>query len=280
MCLMMNEMEMQLLNYVQQGEQISKEGVEILCNEDHVTQRESIIELHRTVFAHLYKKCGAGKDKYLSFQVEWHKYCSALLLPIDMGLQAVHLDKSPPKLKKTIEQTRMEWHQFCESVSKSIDLHMCSKIMVICSSILYNFFLEHMKNMQKSSREQPESTIVRNVDEDDVYYRFGGATISDMIKLRYKDIQRCPAINRDKVSQEITILLGINTKDKSEMPDYLKYRDRGHMYTPTPSFVPFLREVDTCVKSATNSDSFKQHGDEIIKVCFIVPKIKVMHVHV
>ena len=132
------------------------------------------------------------------------------------------------------------------------------------------FFLEHVKSHLKSSAEQPVSTVAHNVDEDGVYYRFGGAVISDMIKLRYKDIQRCPAVNKDKVSQEITILLGINTKDKSEMPDYLKYRDRGHMYTPKPCFIPFLREVDSYVKNATSRDSLKQHGDEIIKVCFIV----------
>ena len=41
---MMNEMETQLLKYVQEGEQISKEGVEILCNEGHIIQRESLVE--------------------------------------------------------------------------------------------------------------------------------------------------------------------------------------------------------------------------------------------
>ena len=58
---MMNEMETQLLKYVQEGEQISKEGVEILCNEGHIIQCESLVELHRTVFAFLYQKCGTGK---------------------------------------------------------------------------------------------------------------------------------------------------------------------------------------------------------------------------
>ena len=31
-------------------------------------------------FANLYKSCDKGKDKYLNFQLEWHRYCSAYLL--------------------------------------------------------------------------------------------------------------------------------------------------------------------------------------------------------
>lgn len=180
-----------------------------------------------------------------------------------MGLEAVKLDESP--LKETIEHTRNEWHQFCESIS--IDHQVCNKIMVIFSSIMYNFFLEHVRNELKSE-EQP--IPASNIDEDDVYYRFGGAVISDMVKLRYKNIKRCPITKMDTVSQEITILMSINTKSKCNMPDYLQYRDEGYMYTPKPCFVPFFREVDTCVKAVINHDSLKQHGDEIIKVCFIV----------
>ena len=260
MCLMSNIVEARLLEYVQQGEQISKEVVQALLCKDYTEQRESIIEHHRTVFASLYQKCGHGKDKYLLFQVEWYKHCSALLLPLDMGLEAVQLDESP--LNKAVEHARNEWHQFCESIS--IDHHSCNKVMVIFSSILYNFFLEHVRSELKS-KEQPISAS--NIDGDDVYYRFGGAVISDMVKLRYKNIKQCLATKVDTLSQEITVLMSINTTNKCSMPDYLQYRDEGYMYTPKPCFVPFFRKVDTCVKTVINHDSLKQNGDKIIKVC-------------
>ena len=151
-----------------------------------------------------------------------------------MGLEAIHLYDSP--LKETIEQIRKEWHHFCEGKES-----MCNKIMVILSSILYNFFLEHIKH-DKKSKEQPVPSQ-QNTDEDDVYFRFGGAVISYMVKLRYKNIQQCSAATKkDILSQEITILMTINTKNKCDMPSYLQYRDRGYMYTPKSCFIPFFRE--------------------------------------
>jgi len=50
---------------------------------------------------------------------------------------------------------------------------------------------------------------------------------------------------RDRVSQEIAILQAMLI---NQLPDYLKYRDRGYMYFPEPAFLPFLREIDTTFK--------------------------------
>ena len=58
----------------------------------------------------------------------------------------------------------------------------------------------------------------------------------------------------------------MNTKDKSFMPSYLQYRDRGFMYTPNPDFIPFFRAVDECIKEVANERGFKDHGDQLIKV--------------
>ena len=71
---------------------------------------------------------------------------------------------------------------------------------------------------------------------------------------------------RDCLSQEIVILQAINTKDKSTIPEYLKYRDQGFMYFPHASFIPFLRAVDDCVKGVVNSDGLEENGSELIKV--------------
>ncbi len=91
----------------------------------------------------------------------------------------------------------------------------------------------------------------KNPDKDDVYFRFGGAVLSSMLHVRYKSIRTCHESRRDQISQEITILQSINTKEKSAMPDYLRYRDRGYMYSSNATFipfVPFVREVDNCVR--------------------------------
>lgn len=68
------------------------------------------------------------------------------------------------------------------------------------------------------------------------------------------------------VQLEIEILHAINTKEKSKMPSYLKYRDQGHMYTPHSGFVSFFREVDNYVKDVVTTEGFQEHGDNLVKV--------------
>lgn len=98
-----------------------------------------------------------------------------------------------------------------------------------------------------------------DIEGDDVYYRFGGATLSEMFHLRYKNMRK------SSTSQEIAILQAINTKEKSSMPEYLKYRDRGYMYTPHPTFIiPFIRDVDNCVREVVNPTGFQEHAGDLI----------------
>lgn len=50
------------------------------------------------------------------------------------------------------------------------------------------------------------------------------------------------------------------------MPEYLKYRDRGYMYSPNSTFIPFFREVDECIREVVNQKGLQEHKDDLIKV--------------
>ena len=92
-----------------------------------------------------------------------------------------------------------------------------------------------------------------------------------MLHLRYKQRRNCQdARKHDNLTQQITILQSINTKEKLDMPEYLQYRDCGFMYSPHTKFIDFFRQVDSCVKEVTNDSCFKEHGDELVKVRIIV----------
>ena len=140
----------------------------------------------------------------------------------------------------------------------------CNKIMIIVSSTVYNFLLDHVARYQQEF-VQPEAVTV-GTDEDGVYYRFGGATLCSMLHALYKDIKCCSQDGRDALSQKIIILQTINVKDKSCIPGYLQYRDRGFLYFPDPVFIPYLRKVDVVLKEVVNSKGFNKYGDELIKV--------------
>ena len=117
------------------------------------------------------------------------------------------------------------------------------KIMIIFSSSLYNAFLKEVHNNKSETHFATSTCTVSTIEDgDDVYFRFGGAAISDMLHLRYKNIRTCQAKKRDVLSHEIRCLQAINTKEKASMPKYLQYRDRGYMYTPHLSFIPFFRK--------------------------------------
>ena len=103
------------------------------------------------------------------------------------------------------------------------------------------------------------------VEGDDVYLWFGGAALCDMLHLHYKQIKSCVDSQRAKFLEEIMILQAINIKDKSKIPQYLRYRDRGFMYFPDVSFIPFLRSIDEVVKGIMNKGRFEQDGSDIIK---------------
>ena len=102
--------------------------------------------------------------------------------------------------------------------------------MMSFSSALYNSLLEHVASFQANQTEGTGSTtVVPIAEEDGVYYRFGGGALCEMLHRRYKQIRT--ASNKNLMSIEISMLQAINTKDKSDIPEYLQYQDRGFMYS-------------------------------------------------
>ena len=105
----------------------------------------------------------------------------------------------------------------------------CKVIMMHLSSAVFNHIMEQLHS---SKDTRPVTTCDTLKDGDDVYYRFGGASIASMLKGRYKTIRTCKEDKRELISQEINILHTITSKNKSHMPSYMKIRDRGFLYTP------------------------------------------------
>ena len=55
-------------------------------------------------------------------------------------------------------------------------------------------------------------------DGDDVYYRFGGATICTMLKRRYNELKNCLRTDRNALSIQVCMRQAMNCKDKSSIP--------------------------------------------------------------
>ena len=217
---------------------------------------QSLLDYHVQIFVDLYEQDSTGKEKYLRFQINWHTQCSIFLLP-----QSIPTDVVLTNVSNLTKKLRSLWLKFCNEMSDT-DFSTCCKIMITFSSSIYALLLEHIHTMTKTECNLQQIPC----DEIDVYYRFGGAILSDMHHARYKSIRSCESSKIEQLSLEIDILHAVNTKDKADMPIYLKYRDRGYMYSPHTDFVPFIREVDQCVKEIVNEKCFLEFGDTIVKV--------------
>ena len=221
-----------------------------------------LIDHHRVTFIDFYDKCSKGKEKYLHFQIQWCTYCSAFLLPKQYDVECECVLSSQQSLS-TICMIRQSWLSFIEPYK----VDDCNKLMIMISSTIYDNLLKRVHTQSASTTKVPMPCL-SNIDGDDVYFRFGGAVISDMLHLRYNSLKVCQDASRKKsLSQQIMIMQAINTKEKIDMPSYLQYRDRGYMYSPHKKFIPFFRLVDSCVKEVVNDAGFKEHGEELIKVC-------------
>ena len=220
----------------------------------------AIIASHHYYFSSIYKDCQKGSEPFLKFQLSWHRHCSAFLLSSQYSLCDINLEE---RECAGLTETRGAWLKFCEDCG--IPVPESNPIMLTVSSAIYHFLLDFIASFHNTT---PTAGNVK-ADGDDVYYRFGGSALSDMLHLRYKQIRGCRDDQRDLLSQEISILHCMKLKDKSQISNYLKYRDQGYMYFPDPSFLPLLREIDTSVKEVANFDGLQQ-GDGLIKVSIFV----------
>ena len=224
-----------------------------------------IISFHHQCFATLYTDCKKGPDPFVRFQFQWHNHCSALLLSREYSLSDIDLVELP---SAPVSVVRSNWLSFCET--NRVPVPKSNPLMFLVSSAIYEFLLDYSKNFQNTLQERDvcSNSVLTEPDTADVYYRFGGAAICDMLHLHYKQLRTCSDDQRDMLSQETSLLQAMNCKDKTNVPGYLRYRDHGFMYFPEKEFFPLMREVDTVVKTVVNFNGLKQEGDNLIKVIF------------
>ena len=234
--------------------------VDLLCANEELLKE--MLEWYRSMFVQLYLDTGKKKDPFLNFVIKWNHHCSVMLLEELYGVTEIDLDQ---QLSKSVKVLRTKWLDFCKS--SGFPVPVSNPVTITLSSTVYNTLITRINVKGEESETPIEST---SLDGDDVYYRFGGAALCEMLHLRYEQIKTAPFNRKDSISQEITILQAINSKDKSAIPNYLQYRDLGFMYFPHPTFIPLLRHIDTTLKEVVNPLGMEKYGSSLIKVMGII----------
>lgn len=156
-----------------------KEIITKLCDAEQPLK--DIILSHHQCFIGLYKECKKCPESFLHFQFKWQQHCSAFLLNCKYTLSEIGLNDSADY---QISETRAVWLRFCEE--NEVPVPESNSIMMTISSSLYHCLMDHIAYFQSGGSASTTNSTTQEADGDDVYYRFGGAAISDMLHLHYK----------------------------------------------------------------------------------------------
>ena len=96
----------------------------------------TLIKCHHIIFAELFDKCSKGKEKYLSFQIEWHKYCSVLLLSQEHKVESVI-----PKYdgKSSLISLKEKWLNFIQKCTQPT--RDCNKATIMLPSVICDILM-------------------------------------------------------------------------------------------------------------------------------------------
>jgi len=262
--ILVEEMQRDIMEHFADGK-LNKFASELLENDKFMLE---IATHHREAFVCLYGKCKMLKNPRMEFQRQWHIHCSAFLLEERYTLAEINLDTSDSQ-NASLAAIRNIWMEYCKNHETPVPTS--NPVMITISARAYFYLLDQVAMFQKelpAASKSTEGPVPSNNDGDDVYYRFGGAAICAMLKQRYNDIKKCSSNTaRNSLSIEICLLQAMKIKDKSEIPGYLQYRDKGYMYFPQSSLIPFFRNFDGILKEVVNENGFRKHGDDLVKVC-------------
>ena len=208
-------------------------------------------------FCCIYENCAVGKDKCSRFNMQWHNHCSTLLI-------------EPTSTESASQEN--ESTQVWSTLSSGVTREVRNPVIISLCSAVYDLLLVKIRTMlsgmfaEESSGAHQQSDQSHSSEFEEVYYRFCGAALAGMYKERYKKMKSPSCKQKDDVSKELTVLDWIRLRDKSKLPKSLQYKDEGGMYFPSKSFIPFIKDVDSCVCEHANEVSFTRYGSKVIEV--------------
>jgi len=153
----------------------------------------------------------------MSFQFQWHKQCSPLLVEKAKDLGSIQVFAGDPSTE-AVQIAQKQWIGLYSS--HGTNSNVAKMFMLLFLSEVYKELLSKCHIALR-----PVSPVSQSASSDpiDVYYRFGGAMLASMLRNCYKAMNSIIISQKDRVSKEIHILYALKAQDKSKVPEYLKY---------------------------------------------------------
>ena len=164
-----------------------------------------------------------------------------------------------------------KWMEFRRNQLNICPAYHANAVLITVQGAVFRYLVhtvaKHIPSLvQDETRTTPQSSLP---EPNEVYYKFGGAAIAEMLRKRYtmyRSMYSCPEHKRCKIVEEIAVLKAMECSDKSIFPPSLQYRDNGFMYFPDEFSIPFIKSVDDKVKQVANNQRVQEHGRNIVQV--------------
>ena len=85
------------------------------------------------------------------------------------------------------------WLQFF--AANNTPVRESKRVMISILSVVYSALLEHVSNHHCTSSIETESSFETVIDDDDIYYRFGGAALCEIFE---KDVKSLKTVENNK----------------------------------------------------------------------------------
>ena len=210
-------------------------------------------------FSTLAKEAFDSKDKYkkAAFSVSWMKFL------------ANFLPGKPTQERMILERLLANLH------TNSRDEVHC--VVSVIHELVYSIIHEHVRLRKTESETAGEGINGRRCqlskESDDTLYRYCGAALQRMIKLRKETLagkkgrgdlskQRKPVME-----QELEILQQLVMKDKSAISSSLKNLDEGNVVFPRAEMITFLRSVDNEVREFATDSNLRRYPSKFLSMC-------------
>ena len=158
-------------------------------------------------------------------------------------------------------------------VGQHFDIEVVHAVISLVHELVYTCVHSHIQRRKLSDTTSDTRTSTLCTESDETLYRYCGAALHRMIKLRRETLLQKKGrgrVSRERkgiMELELDLLQDLTMKDKSSLSPGLQNLDEGNLVFPRTELIPFLRHVDDNVREFTCDSNLKRFPTKFLEMC-------------
>ena len=170
-------------------------------------------------------------------------------------------------------QERMIVKRILKNADQKFDVLSVHAVLSVIHETVYSLIHEHVRIKKAEASSTGTLDARTRKKTDDILYRYCGASLHRMIKLREETLAgkkgrgELSYKRKPIMEQELQILHELLIKDKTNIPASLKSLDEGNLMFPRAELLPFLRSVDNEVREFGTDSNLRKYPSKFLTMC-------------